>query len=107
MRQTGGSRSLRLQTVLADRGSRNGSTAIRTVVNNPFTMGGKPLWLRFTANFAFVLNWQTLSGSNAVLEGVHVAWRTAFALQSCHFVLSQESRFVLCPGFHYSNVVAK
>ena len=30
-----------------------------------------------------------LDGRKPVLEGVHVAWRAAFAFQSCHFVLSQ------------------
>jgi len=34
-----------------------------------------------------------------LLEGVHVAWRPAFAFQSCHFVLSQVPRFILCTGF--------
>jgi hypothetical protein len=34
-----------------------------------------------------------------VLEGIHVAWKPAFAFQSCHFGLSQVSRFILCAGF--------
>src|SRR5215813_2771181 len=42
-----------------------------------------------------------------MLEGVHVARRAAFAFQSCHFVLSQVSRFILCNRFHYSKVMAK
>jgi hypothetical protein len=29
-----------------------------------------------------------------VFEGVHVAWRAAFAFQSCHFVSSDVSRFI-------------
>jgi hypothetical protein len=29
-----------------------------------------------------------------MLEGVHVAWRTAFTFQSCHFVLSHVAGFI-------------
>jgi hypothetical protein len=31
---------------------------------------------------------RAVSGGKAVLEGVHVAWRSALAFQSCHFVSS-------------------
>src|SRR5262245_56625185 len=34
-----------------------------------------------------------------VPDGIHVAWRSAFAFQSCHFVLSQVPRFILCAGY--------
>ena len=40
-----------------------------------------------------------LNGGKPVLEGVHVAWRSALALQSSHFVLSQVPRFILATGF--------
>jgi hypothetical protein len=35
-----------------------------------------------------------LNGRKPVLEGVHVAWRSAFAFQSCHFVSSEVSGFI-------------
>ena len=35
-----------------------------------------------------------LNSRKPVLEGVHVAWRSAFAFQSCHFVSSQVARFI-------------
>jgi hypothetical protein len=42
-----------------------------------------------------------------VLEGVHVAWRSALAFQSCDFVSSQVAGFILWYWFHYSKVIAK
>src|SRR5262249_16505048 len=48
-----------------------------------------------------------LNSCQAMLEGVHVARRSAFGFQSCHFVLSQVPRFILCHWFHYSKVMTK
>src|SRR5215472_10965232 len=48
-----------------------------------------------------------LNGRKPVLEGVHIAWRPAFAFQSCHFVLSQVSRFISLYRSHYSKVMAQ
>jgi hypothetical protein len=35
-----------------------------------------------------------LNRRQPVLEGVHIAWRPAFAFQSCHFVSSHVTRFI-------------
>jgi hypothetical protein len=35
-----------------------------------------------------------LNGRQPVLEGIHIAWRSAFAFQSCHFVSSQEAGLI-------------
>jgi hypothetical protein len=35
-----------------------------------------------------------LNGRQPVLEGIHIAWRSAFTFQSCHFVLSQVAGFI-------------
>jgi len=48
-----------------------------------------------------------LNGGKPVLEGVHVAWRSALALQSSHFVLSQVAEIHSLHWFHYSKVMAK
>jgi hypothetical protein len=35
-----------------------------------------------------------LNSRQPVLEGVHVAWKSALAFQPCHFVLSHVVRFI-------------
>ena len=48
-----------------------------------------------------------LNGRKPVLEGVYVAWRSAFAFQSSHFVLSHVARFIFPQLLDYGKVVAK
>jgi hypothetical protein len=48
-----------------------------------------------------------LTGRKPVLEGVHIAGRSAFAFQSCHFVSSHVAGFIFPQLFTYGEVVAK
>ena len=48
-----------------------------------------------------------LNSRKPVLEGVHVAWRSAFAFQSCHFVSPHATRFIFPQLLDYGKVVAK
>ena len=48
-----------------------------------------------------------LNSCKPVSEGVHVAWRSAFAFQSCHFVSPHATRFIFPQLLDYGKVVAK
>jgi hypothetical protein len=48
-----------------------------------------------------------LNSRKPVLEGVHVAWGSALAFHSSHFVSSHVSGFIFPQLFAYGKVVAK
>src|SRR5262249_842662 len=72
--------SCSVRMILADSGSRNGSTRIRAHCSRNLRVAALPSIL-----FAFILNGEVICGE-PLLEGIHVAGRSALAFQSCHFI---------------------